>query len=148
MHDFHAGGHTIESGIGARDRHGAAIDVTCEHRPVKRLRSGDGEDAGAGADVEDGSLLLVLDLAAASGDGIAARPALSTVSLHDPIEREQASARACVMAGAEGKTRLDLDGDAVDPDPIAVMCAVHQETPRLDRRQTFETLAHPVRGCE
>ena len=58
----------------------------------------------------------------------------------------QTSAGAAVMAGAEGKRRLDLDGNAVDPDAVAVMRPMHHEAAGFDRLETVEAPAYPVRG--
>jgi hypothetical protein len=60
-----------------------------------RARSGDGEHARTGADVEDVQR--------------AAKPR----RLQKPVERNEAAARGAVMAGAESQSRLDLDADAV-----------------------------------
>ena len=61
----------------------------------RRPGGGNREHAGSGADVED-----------------AARAA----RLEQAVERQQASPRGAVMAGAEGERRLDLDADAVGAD--------------------------------
>ena len=70
----------------------AGVDVAREHAAAQRLRRGDREHAGAGADIED-----------------TPRPSPLTIR----VEREQAAAGGAVMAGAEGERRLDLDADAV-----------------------------------
>ena len=59
---------------------------------LQDFRRGDGEHAGAAADVED-----------------VARPP----TLQQAIEMQQAAARRAVMAGAEGEAGLDLDADVV-----------------------------------
>jgi hypothetical protein len=52
------------------------------------------------------------------------------------------------MAGAEGERSLDLDADAAHRDARARMRPMHDETARVDRRETFQALAHPVGGRE
>src|SRR5262245_38585735 len=52
------------------------------------------------------------------------------------------------MAGAEGERGLDLDTDAVYSDARARVRPVYDETPGVDRRETFQALAHPVGGRE
>ena len=64
--------------------------------------------------------------------------------LEPPIERQQASARRSVMAGAEGERRLDLDADAVGWNARAVVRPVHQEAPGRDRLEPGEARGHPV----
>jgi hypothetical protein len=61
-----------------------------------------------------------------------------------PVEREQASARGAVVAGAEGQRRLDLDADAVGSNARAVMRAVHHEASGLDRGQSLQARLDPI----
>ena len=63
--------------VGGGDAHGEPIAVAGEHAALERLCGGDGEDAGARADIEDHS-----------------RP----LALQHIVEREKATARARVMA--------------------------------------------------
>jgi hypothetical protein len=128
MHDLHAGGDPIDARIFPRRRHRPGVDVACNNWPVQGLGGGDGKHAGPGADVEHGVRLA------------------PPPDLHDAIEREQTSAGAAVMAGAEGQRRLDLDGNAVDPDAVAVMRPMHHEAAGFDRLETVEAPAYPVRG--
>ena len=67
-----------------RDR----IEVAEPDLAPEDFRRGDGEHAGAAADVED-----------------LARPP----ALQQAVEMQQAAARRAVMAGAEGEAGLDLD---------------------------------------
>jgi len=129
MHDPNIAGDAIDARIGARRRHRARIDIACDHRPPQRLGCSDGEHAGSGADVEHGA-------------------ACAAPRLRDAVEREQATAGTAVMAGAEGEPRLDLNGNAVDPNAAAVMRPMHDEATGLDRLEAFEARAHPVDGCE
>ena len=64
--------------------------------------------------------------------------------LEQAVERQKAAARGAVMAGAEGKRRLDFDADPVWRDAGTVMRAMHGETPGLDRGETGKALRHPV----
>jgi hypothetical protein len=129
MHDPNIPGDAIDARIGACRRHGARIDIACDHRPPQGLGSSDGEHPGSGADVEHNA-------------------ARAAPRLRDAIEREQATAGTAMMAGAEGEPCLDLNGNTVDANAAAVMCAVHDEATGLDRLETFETRAHPVGGCK
>ena len=75
-----------------------AVDVGREHAPPQGARGGDGEHAGAGAEIENPRW----------------REAGVCACLHrfaESVEREQAAAGGAVMAGAEGERRLDLDAD-------------------------------------
>ena len=71
-------------------------------------------------------------------------PAPGRVSLYDPIERDQASARRAVVAGAEGERGFDFYCDAVRAHACPIMCAVNREASRLDWGEGGEALAHPV----
>ncbi len=51
-----------------------------------------------------------------------------------------------MVAGAEGKRRLDLDADIVGLDASAVVRAVHQETAGAHRPQAGQALGDPVGG--
>ena len=90
----------------------SAIDIARQHRMPKGFRRRDREHAGAGADVQHSP---------------------RTLRLGNPIQCQQAAARRSVMAGAEGKRRLDLDADAVRRNPRAVVRAMHREPAGLDR---------------
>ena len=92
---------------------------------VGRLGGGDGEDAGAGAEIDD-----------------LARPA----ALQEIIEGEQTAARARVMRGAEGSTRVDLDGEEPARHTVPVMAAMDEETPRLDLAALALRQPHPIKG--
>ena len=90
---------------------------------LKRPCRGDGEDAGAGADVEN---------------------AAGPHSLRQPVERDQTAARGGVMGGAEGKPGVDLDGVAAPRNLAAVMAAMDDEAPGSDRRPQALGARHPV----
>ena len=94
---------------------------------MQRPGGSDGEDAGAGADVER-----------------MARPA----TLQEVVEGEEASARRAVMAGAEGQRRLDLDGDRVDGDARPVMAAMNGEAAGRNGRQALERGGDPILFAE
>jgi hypothetical protein len=51
-----------------------------------------------------------------------------------------------VVTGAEGQRRVDLDSDVVGAEQRAMMRAMHQETAGLNRAQSIQTPAHPIRG--
>jgi hypothetical protein len=114
-HDLDILRDAVDARIVARRRHRTRIDVPGKHGTVQPLGCGDGKDPAAGADIEHACSLWP------SGNCVARRNSLPTFRLHDAIQREQASARAAVMPGAEGEGCLDLDGDAVHPDTGAVV---------------------------
>ena len=55
----------------------------------------------------------------------------------------QAAERRPVMAGAEGRAGIDLDGDA-GRRMAPIMAAMDEKAPRLDRRQPRQCRAHPI----
>ena len=76
---------------------GYRVAVARDDFSSERLGGGDGEDAAAGAEIDD------------SARGAA---------LEEIVEREQAAARARVMRRAEGLARVDLDGEADGAAPL------------------------------
>jgi hypothetical protein len=102
----------------------------------RKARGGDGENAAAGAEIENPRAPLP-----------GARPGYAHRSAHrfaQPVEREQAAAGGAVMAGAERERRLDLDADAVVGNARAVVGAVHGEAAGRDRLQSAQAFAHPI----
>jgi hypothetical protein len=95
--------------------------ASTRQRSARAARNG--EHAGAGADIEH---------------------APDSPGLEQAVERKEAAARCAVMAGTEGKRRLDLDADAVWRNPAAVMRAMDEETARLDGCEPLEARRHPV----
>ena len=126
----------IEPGIGARGAHGGGVDVGREHAPAQGARGGDGENAAAGAEIENPRAPLP-----GARLGYAHGPAYRFA---EPVEREQAAAGGAVMAGAERERRLDLDADGASRNASAVMGAVHDEAAGRDRLEPAQALAHPV----
>ena len=126
LHDLHRRAHLVEAGVGARDADGAGVDVGRQHAAAQRAGGGDGEDAAAGAEIEDAPT---------------ATPPRQRLA--KAIERKETAARGAVMAGAEGERRLDFDADAVDRDAGAVVGAVHDKTAGGDRRQAGEDSRGP-----
>ena len=64
---------------------------------------------------------------------------------HDPVDHFEAAGGGAVMAGAEGKAGLDLDGDAADVAERAVMRAVHEEARRPAPASALPASAPPSR---
>src|SRR5580704_3900612 len=95
MHECYEIAGAIEPGVLARNAHGADVDIGCQHALPQSARGGDGENASAGADVENPPRRL---------------PAQFT----NMVEREETAARRAVMAGAEGERRFDFDADATE----------------------------------
>ena len=92
---------------------------------LERFRRGDGEDAGAGADIDD----------------IARAPALE-----DIVEGEQAAARARVMRRAEGLARIDLDGEEGARHLSPVVAAVDEKAPGHDLAALALRQPDPIGG--
>ena len=124
-HERERAGNAIEPRIGARGLDGDTVDIAGDDARPQYFRRRDRQHAGAGADVEHSP-----------------RPP----PFRQIIERQQASARGAVMAGAEGQRRFDLDAEVVGPHPHTVMRAVHEEAAGAHRLQTAETLRHPIGG--
>ncbi len=91
-------------------------------RRRKGFGRGDGQHAGACAEVEHGSRAR---------------------RRRKPVQRQKAAFGGAVMGGAEGAARIDLDGP-LRGDPAAVVTAVNNEAPRANGRQRFLRLAHPI----
>ena len=64
--------------------------------------------------------------------------------LRKPIERQQATARGAVMAGAERGRGLDLDADAARRHADAVVRAMHDKAAGMNRLEAFEADLYPV----
>ena len=94
---------------------------------MQRLGGGDRQHAGAGAEIEHAARM----------------PGLQHV-----IEQQQAAARGAVVAGAERQRRLDLDGELVGRDPLAVVLAVHDEASGRDGNEILEAGLDPVLGLD
>ena len=124
---FDRGSGTVEAGVVARDAHAGAVDVAREHTAVARPRCRDGEHAGAGADIENGT---------------------RAAPLEQSVEREEAAARRRVVAGTESECCFDLDRDAARRNTQTIVGAVHEEAPGLDRRQSGQTRRDPVALCD
>ena len=107
-------------------RTACAVDIGRQHAAAQRARRGDGEHAGAGAEVENAS-----------------RPCRR---LAHPVQREQAAARRAVMAGAEGERRLDLDADPVDGTSARSCAPCTTKRPAVDRLKPGEAFGDPILG--
>ncbi len=83
---------------------------------LQNLRHGDGEHAGAGAEVERA--------------GEAARA-------HQAVEDDQRAGRGRMVAGAEGLARVDPNRDPSPRDAVAVVAAVDEEAAGRDGLQRF-----------
>ena len=114
----------VEARVGAGDVHGAHVDVGCEHARAQNFCRGDGEDAAAGAEIENVARFF---------------------SLHQFIDRQQAAACRAVMAGAEGERGLDFDSDAMCRHARAIVRAMHDELPGMDRSKCRRDSPRPNR---
>jgi hypothetical protein len=83
-------------------------------------------------------------MAIASTAGAQVERAARAFAKHDAVDHFHAAGGGAVVAGAEGETGLDLDGDVADAPRRAVVTAVNEETPGADRLQTFEGACDPV----
>ncbi len=91
--------------------------------PPEDLGGGDGEDAGAGADIDDGA---------------------RTAALEVIVERQQAAARAGMVRRAEGLGGVDLDGKQAARHLAPVMAAMHEKAPGRDRSALPLRQRHPI----
>ena len=122
-HGADMGRNAVEPYIQSCDRDRLTVDVRRHHGNPPQFGGGDGEDAGASADIENG-----------------ARPVASR-QLRQGLKTTRCRP---VMAGAERGCRLDLDGDPVGRAAGAVMCAMNEEAADADRTEPGEALRHPV----
>ena len=105
------------------DPHRRAIDIARQHRTVQPLCRGDRQDAAAGADVE--------------------RPA-EAAAPRQAVERHEAAAGRGMLAGAESRRRVDLNGDRAGRWFLAPMRAVHKKPPDPHRRKGPAVFRQPV----
>ena len=117
----------VQPRIVARHPHRDRIDVACQHRAMRRLRRGDAEHAGAGAEIEHAAQLA---------------------ALQHLVEQQQAAAGGAVMAGAERQRRLDLDAELVGRHIGAVVRAMHHEAAGAHRGEAFQAGLDPVPGLD
>jgi hypothetical protein len=66
------------------------------------------------------------------------------LAAHDLVQHFEAAGGGAVMASAEGKARLDLDGEFAAVTLPAVMRAMDEETAGAYRLQSFQRARHPV----
>ena len=125
LHHEDTRANAVPRGIFGGDGDGDRIHVARNHRSAKSLGGGDGEDAGAGADIEH----------------LGRAPALEQA-----IERDEAAARGGVMGGAEGKAGVDLKREAPRGHLAPVVTAMHQEAAGAHRPPQAFRLRHPILG--
>lgn len=119
----HIGASAIGARVGARRFDGDRIDVAGGDGTIEQTGGRDGENARAGADVND-----------------TARPAPS----NGAIESAQAPERRAVMSGAKGQRGLDLDPDIIGAQLFAVMSAMDDDASRAYRFQAGERVLNPI----
>ncbi len=115
--------HTVLGGIFCGDGDSDRIDIGSQYRNGSELGYGDGKNSAAGAKVERIGRMFAVD---------------------SFLDQFKASCRRSVMAGAEGKTSIDFNGDVACFDLVAVVRAMDKETPGSDRLQTFQRMRDPV----
>src|SRR5262245_63399000 len=123
LHHADALSNAVLSGIFARDLDGNWIEVASNDGCIQRFRRGDGEDAGAGADIDD-------------------MPRAS--SLGEPVECKQAATRRGVMGSAEGKACIDFKRETPWRHLAAIMTPMHQEAAGAHRPPQPLRLPHPI----
>jgi hypothetical protein len=121
-------GYAIDARVVACNHERPRIYVAGKDRPMQCLGGGDGENAGAGADVEDAS-----PMPASRGGGRVVRGAAATPILGNAVKRKQASTGAAVMAGAEGKSGLDLNADLVGSNAAPMIRAMDDKAAGINR---------------
>ena len=113
----------IDARILARHRDRDGIDVRGGDGTAPQLRRRDGEQAGAAAEIED---------------------ILEATPFRKIAKDAKTEGGGLVMAGAEGKSRLDADGDDAGRHAAPVMRAMDEEAPGAHRRQSFLAQRDPV----
>ena len=113
----------VGTSILGSDGDGDWIHVARDHICIERPGGGDGEDAGAGADIEDTARMLPLG---------------------EAVERDEAAARGGVMGGAEGKACVDLEREPARRHLAAVMTPMHQEAAGAHRPTQALGFRHPI----
>ena len=113
----------VGSSVLGSDGDGDWIHVARDGFALSALGGGDGEDAGAGADIEDTARMLPLG---------------------EAVERDEAAARGRVMGGAEGKACVDLEGEPAGRHIAAVMAPMHKEAAGVHRPAQALGFRHPI----
>ena len=124
-HHPHETGDAVLACILGCGRGGDWVVVARDDFSLQSLRRGDGNHAGARADIDD----------------CAWPPALERI-----VEREQAAARARVMRGAEGLAGIDLDREQPTRYLSPVVAAMDEEAPRDDLAAFSLRQRHPIGG--
>ena len=106
-----------------RHRHGHRIDIRRQNRNGGKLGNADGQHGAAGAQIQRIARMFAAD---------------------DFADHVEAAGGGAVVAGAEGKTGVDLDTEIVDAARVAVVRAVHEEPSRTHRREAFERMGDPI----
>ena len=106
-----------------RGAHGNRVDIAGNHAGSQQTSRGDGEDAGAGPNIENA-------------------PKVS--NLRELREREQAALGRPVMAGAKSERRLDLDTDVIGLRPRAIVGAVDDKAAGAHRFEAGKALGDPI----
>ena len=109
--------HAIVSCIGRRRRDANRINIAGMYHTLEQFGRRDGQNARAGAKIEDG--------------GWVPPP-------RDALQHAKTAARRTMMPGAESERGLDLDGDVIGLGRAAAMRAMNQEPPRPHRSQPFQ----------
>ena len=122
-HRAHPWRDAVENGVGARGLNRNGVDVARDHRLAQRLCGGDGQHAGAGANVQNG---------------------IGAAALEDIIEHQQAAARGAVVAGSKGERSLNLQRNVVLAHGVTVMGAMHQKAPGAHGGQPMQRGGDPV----
>ncbi len=113
----------VHASIFGGDRDGDWIHVARHHACIERPGGGDGEDSGAGTDIEDAARMLAFG---------------------EAVERDEAAARSGVVRGAEGNARIDLEREPSRRHLAAVMTPMHQEAAGAHRPAKAFRLGHPI----
>ncbi|MNQ99394.1 hypothetical protein D3C85_1151270 [compost metagenome] len=113
----------VDLGVLVGDAGRGLVDVGADGDGRARLGRRDGQNARAAADVQH---------------------LIEFFGRQQIVEGLQATDRGAVVAGAEGRARVDLQVDAPLGDLALVVRAIDEEAPGLDRRQARQAHGQPV----
>ena len=118
-----AGGRLVELGVLVGDPNRRPVDVGADRKFAAGQGRGDGQHAGAGADVQH---------------------LVEAARLDQVVVGDQAADSGAMVAGAEGRAGFDAQVHGIGRGAALVMGAEHEEPARAHRRQARQRHGQPV----